>query len=55
MKSNLDDFVICLPVFPSRTHLKLHTISISSKMVIKVITNLDSSKCLVLIVFQCWF
>ena len=42
--SNLDDSGICLPVFPSRTNLKLHNISITSKMVKKVITNLDSSK-----------
>ena len=33
-----------LPVFPSRTNLKLHNISITSSMVKKVITNLDSSK-----------
>ena len=33
-----------LPVFPSRTNLKLHNISITPKMVKKVITNLDSSK-----------
>ena len=42
-------FVFCfsgvsLPVFPSRTNLKLHNISVSPKMVKKVITNLDSSK-----------
>ena len=42
--SNLDDFVISLPVFPSRTNLKLHNISITPKMVKKVITKLDSSK-----------
>ena len=42
--SNLDDSGICLPVFPSRTNLKLHNISITPKMVKKVITNLDSSK-----------
>ena len=35
---------ISLPVFPSRTNLKLHDISITPKMVKKVITNLDSSK-----------
>ena len=40
---NLDDSGISLPVFPSRTNLKLH-ISITPKMVKKVITNLDSSK-----------
>ena len=42
--SNLDDTGISLPVFPSRTNLKLHNISITPKMVKKVITNLDSSK-----------
>ena len=42
--SNLDDSGISLPVFPSRTNLKLHTISITPKMVKKVITNLDSLK-----------
>ena len=42
--SNLDDSGISLPVFPSRTNLKLHNISITTKMVEKVITNLDSSK-----------
>ena len=42
--SNLDDSGIFLPVFSSRTNLKLHTISINPKMVKKVITNLDSSK-----------
>ena len=41
--SNLDDLGISLPVFPSRTNLKLN-ISINPKMVKKVITNLDSSK-----------
>ena len=42
--SNLDDSGISLPVFPSRTNLKLHNISITPKMVKKVITNLDTSK-----------
>ena len=41
--SNLDDSGISLSVFPSRTNLKLH-ISITPKMVKKVITNLDSLK-----------
>ena len=41
---NLDDSVISLPVFPSRTNLKLHKIFITPQMVKKVITNLDSSK-----------
>ena len=44
IKSNLDDSGIPLPVFPSRTNPKLHNISITRKMVKKVITNLDSSK-----------
>ena len=42
--SNLDDFGISLPVFPCRTNLKLHNISITPKVVKKVIINLDSSK-----------
>ena len=42
--SNLDDSGVSLPVFPSRTNLKLHNISIAPKMVKKVIANLDSSK-----------
>ena len=41
---NLVDYGISLPVFPSRTNLKLHNISITPKMVKKVITNRDSSK-----------
>ena len=42
--SNLDDAGISLPVFPSRTNLKLHNISVTPKLVKKVITNNDSSK-----------
>ena len=42
--SNLDDSGISLPVFPSRTNLKLHNIFVTPKMVKKVITNLDFSK-----------
>ena len=38
------DSGISFPVFPSRTNLKLHNISITPKIVKKVITNLDSSK-----------
>ena len=41
--SNLDELGVSLPVFVSRTNLKLH-ISITPKMVEKVIMNLDSSK-----------
>ena len=39
--SNVDDSGISLPVFPSRTDLKLHNISVTPKMVKKVIMNLD--------------
>ena len=39
--SNLDDSGISLPVFPSRTETE---ISVTPKMLKRVITNLDSSK-----------
>ena len=42
--SNLDDSGISLPVFPSRTNLKLYNISELPKMVKKVIINLYLSK-----------
>ena len=42
--SNLDESGISLPVFPSRTNMRLHNISVTPKMVKKVITNLDLSK-----------
>ena len=42
--SNLDDSGISLPVFPSRTNLKLNKISVTPKMVKEVIMNLDLSK-----------
>ena len=42
--SNLDDLGISLPVFPSRTNLKLLNISVTFRMVKKVIMNLDLSK-----------
>ena len=42
--SNLDDSGFSLSVFFSRTNLKLHSISITPKIVKEVITNLDSSK-----------
>ena len=42
--SNLDDSGITLPAFPSRTNLKLHNISVTPKMVKKVIMNLDLKK-----------
>ena len=41
--STLDDSSISLPVFLSSINLKLHNISVTGKMVKKVITNLDSS------------
>ena len=44
MNSYLDDSVISLPVFPSITKLKLHNISVTPKMVRKVVMNLDLSK-----------
>ena len=44
MNSDLDDSVISLPVFRSRTNLKLHNISVTPKMVRKVVMNLDLSK-----------
>ena len=44
INSNLDDSGISLPVFPSRTNLKLHNISVTPKMVRKVIMNFDLSK-----------
>ena len=42
--SNLDDSGISLPVLPSRTNLNLHNISVTSKMVKKVIVSLNLSK-----------
>ena len=42
--SNLDDSGISLPVFPSRTNLKLHIIPVTCKMVKKVIMNLYLSQ-----------
>ena len=41
---DLVDSGISLPVFPSRTNLKLHNISLTSKRVKKVKMNLDLSK-----------
>ena len=42
--SNLDDPGISLPVFPSRNNLKLNNISVTPKLVKKVIMNLDLLK-----------
>ena len=44
LNSNLDDLGVSLPVFPSRTNLKLLNISVTPKMVRKVVMNLDLSK-----------
>ena len=44
LNSYLDDSGVSLPVFPSRTNLKLHNISVTPKMVRKVVMNLDLSK-----------
>ena len=41
---NLDDSGGPLPVFPSRSNLQLHNISVTPKMVEKVIMNLGLSK-----------
>ena len=41
---NLEDSGISLPVFPSRTNLKLHNICVTPKMDKKVIMNLVLSK-----------
>ena len=42
--SNLDDSTSSLPVFPSRSNFKLHNISLTPKMIRKVVMNLDLSK-----------
>ena len=57
--SNLDDSGIPLPVFPSRTNLKLHNISVTLDTVKKIITNLYSSKacrpdCIPAVVLKNW-
>ena len=41
---NLHDSVFSLPVFPSRSNLKLHNISVTPKTVKKAVMNLDWSK-----------
>ena len=43
-KFYLSNSDISLPVFASRTKLKLHNIPVTPKLVRKVVTNLDSSK-----------
>ena len=42
--TNLDESGISLPFFPSRTNLELHNISVTHKIVKKVIMNNDLSK-----------
>ena len=44
LNSNLDDSGVSLPAFPTRTNLKLHNISVTPKMLRKVIMNLVLSK-----------
>ena len=44
LNSNPEDSGISLPVFPSRTNLKLYNISVTPKMVRKVVMNLGLSK-----------
>ena len=44
MNFNLDDSGISLPFSPSRTNLKLHDISVTPKVVKRVIMKLDLSK-----------
>ena len=44
LNSNLDDSGVSLPAFPSRTNMKLHIISVTPKMVRKVVINLDLSE-----------
>ena len=41
---NHDESSISLPVFPSRNNFKLHNISVTPKMIRKVIMNFDLSK-----------
>ena len=59
--SNLDKSCISLPpVFPSRTNLTMHNISVTPKMVKRVIINLDLLKvagpyCISVVVLKnCW-
>ena len=59
LNSNLDDSGVSLAVLPSRTNLKLHNISVTPKMVRKVVMNLDLSKasgpdCISVVVLKNW-
>ena len=42
--SDLDNTSTSLPVFPSRTNLKQHNVSVTPEIVKKIIKNLDVSK-----------
>ena len=42
--NSIDKSDISLPVFPSRTNLRLHIFSVTHKLVKKVIMNIDLSK-----------
>ena len=44
VKFNLDDLGIFLPIFPSRTNLRVHNITVTPTMVRKIVINLDLSK-----------
>ena len=44
MNSNLGESSISIPVFHSRSNLKLRTISVTPKMARKMVMNLDLSK-----------
>ena len=50
--SSVDDSGIYLPVFPSRSNLKLCNTYLTLKMVKKVIRNLIHQRHLLLVVFQ---
>ena len=50
--SDLDDSGISLPVFPSGTNLKLHNISVTPKMVKKVITKASGPYCIPVVVLK---
>ena len=52
--SNLDDLFISLPTFPSITNLKAHNIRVTSRLVPKFMSTLDSRIYLFLILFQCF-
>ena len=52
--SNLDDSGISWSAFSSRNNLKLQNILVSSKLVEKVITNLDSSKGRLVVIVVQW-